>query len=160
MQYAHIPTLCASKENSRLIDSMIITVQLKTRTLILLFLSVFLISCRSVFPPSGTIIDCNGQRITPLTNTEKKPEFPGGKIAFNDYLWSHINVSDEIVNEKVAVFFVVTKSGEICDIRIVSKENQKLDNEVKRVLENMPNWNPGTNSGLPEDAYYYMELRF
>ena len=125
-----------------------------------------LFSCKSsdIFPATGTTFECYGQLVTPMENPTKKPEFYGGGQAFSEFFRANINLPQEAINRKikgkVRVTFIVTKEGKICDVRIVSKPKEYLDNEVIRVTKMMPKWIPGINEGKICDCYYLLEIKF
>ena len=133
---------------------------------LLLTLSVILIttlsSCKSSFPAAGTLVECNGQLLKPILNPTKRAEFSGGKQAFSDFMRANINLPQEArkIRGKVRVAFIVTKEGEICDIRIISKPKQYLDREVIRAIRIMPKWVPGINEGEICDCYYLFDIKF
>lgn len=132
----------------------------------LLFNLVFIVaitlsSCITSFPTAETPVNCNGQMLTPLKNPTIRPIFPGGHHAMHNFLENNINHSQETkVKGKVRVAFIVTKKGEICDVRITSKPKKYIDNEIIRVIKMMPKWTPGTNEGETIDSYYLLEIKF
>lgn len=83
--------------------------------------ATILSSCQSSFPVAGTAIECNGQFLKPIKNPTKRAEFPGGKQAMHKFLSENINLPlEKNIRGKVRVAFIVTKDGEICDVRITS----------------------------------------
>jgi len=77
------------------------------------------------------------------------------------FLKDNINFSQETkVKGKVRVAFIVTKDGNICDVRITSKPKKYIDNEVTRVIKMMPKWIPGYNAGEIIDSYYLLDMKF
>jgi protein TonB len=100
--------------------------------------------------------------LKPILNPTQRAEFSGGKQAFNDFIRANINLPQEArkIKGKVRVAFIVTKEGEICDVRITSKPNQYLDREVIRAIRIMPKWLPGINEGEICDCYYLLDIKF
>lgn len=121
-----------------------------------------LFSCKSSFPVSGTLIECNGRLIKPIRNPDIRPEFPGGRQAMHEYFGNNLTPPTEDLNKKVKgkirVVFVVTKEGEICDIRITSKPKEYFDNEVIRVMKLMPKWTPAIHEDEIVDSYYLLDI--
>ena len=80
-----------------------------------------------------------------------QPEFPGGTKGLADYLSKNIkyprNSRTASIRGKVIVYFNVEKDGEISNVKINKGVNLVLNNEAKRVVENMPNWKPGLRDG-------------
>ena len=78
---------------------------------------------------------------------EKQPEFPGGLAAMQEYLANNIIYPIEAIESgiqgMVYIKFLVTKSGEIEQLKIVRGVDDLLDNEAKRVILLMPKWVPG-----------------
>ncbi|NLC93348.1 MAG: hypothetical protein GX677_07810 [Treponema sp.] len=128
----------------------------------LIFITAALFSsCKSSFPVAGTPIECNGQLIKPIKNPTKRAEFTGGQQAMHNFLRENIKLSETITTKgKVRVAFIVTKDGEICDVRVTSKPKEYIDNEVIRVIKGMPKWIPGTNEGKIIDCYYLLDINF
>jgi hypothetical protein len=130
------------------------------------FLFVFIIvttfsSCKSSFPAAGTVIECNGQFVRPILNPTKRPYFPGGPQAMSKFLKDNVKLPQETqVKGTVRVAFIITKDGSICDVRITSKPNKYIDNEVIRVIKMMPKWIPGYNAGEIIDSYFLLDLNF
>lgn len=98
-------------------------------------------------------------------NVEKMPEFPGGMIAMMKYLQRNIRYPNEArVNNKAGrafVSFVVNKDGSIQDAEILkSSGNFHLDQEAIRVVENMPKWNPGKQSGKVVRTRFVLPVTF
>ena len=121
-------------------------------------------SCKSSFPIAGTVIECNGQLLKPILNPTKRAEFVGGKQALYEFIRANLNLPQEEINRNlkgtVRVAFVVTKEGEICNLRIISRPNKYIDDEVIRVIKKTPKWIPGINENDIVDCYYLLEIRF
>jgi len=136
----------------------------KIRLIVVLVSAVILFSCKSSFPAAGTTVECNGQLIKPILNPTKCAEFPGGRQAMFTYFKENLILPKEAINQKikgkVQAAFIITKNGEICDLRITSKPKEYLDNAVIRVIKMMPKWIPGINEGVKVDCYYLLEIQF
>jgi len=129
-------------------------------TLIVITASI-LSSCITSFPAAGTYVDCNGQMVMPVRNPTDRASFPGGEQVMYKFLRENIKLPhDAKVKGKVRVAFIVTKNGEICDVRITSKPKKYIDNEVARVIKMMPKWIPGINGGEIIDCYYLLDIKF
>ena len=128
--------------------------------MVFIILAVFISSCASVFPPAGTIIDCNGQKVIPIKNPSVRASFPDGKNAMLEFFLRNFNYSKGKFKGSVTLAFIVTKEGNICDVRITSKSKEYLANEVARMLKIMPRWNPAINEGENVDSYNYIKFKF
>lgn len=99
-----------------------------------------------------------------IAMVEQKPEFPGGEAAM--YKWLSENIvypsaaSEEGVQGRVVVEFVVGKDGSITNVRIVRPRHPALDKEALRVVKAMPKWMPGRNNGQPVKVTYTLPVTF
>lgn len=82
---------------------------------------------------------------------ETMPEFPGGQEAMVSFIDSVRRYPQEAVAKKiegrVITSFVVEKDGSIPGIMIVRGVDSLLDREAIRVIEAMPKWKPGIQTG-------------
>jgi len=88
--------------------------------------------------------------------------FPGN---WNDYLRKNLNA--DILNEKAAtgiytvvVAFVVTKDGNLTDIRLEEPLGNKADAEAIRVIKKSPRWKPAKQYGSYVSAYRRQPITF
>lgn len=95
---------------------------------------------------------------------EQKPSFPGGESAM--YKWLQDNIiypaaaSEEGVQGKVTVQFIVEKDGSITHVQVVRGKHPALDAEAARVIRKMPRWTPGRNNGQPVRVTYHFPVQF
>ena len=99
-----------------------------------------------------------------IAMVEQKPEFPGGEAAMYKWLGDNIvypsAASEEGVQGRVVVEFVVGKDGSITNVRVVRPRHPALDKEALRVVKAMPNWVPGRNNGQPVKVTYTLPVTF
>lgn len=99
-----------------------------------------------------------------IAMVEQKPSFPGGEAAM--YTWLSQNIvyppaaSEEGVQGRVVVEFVVSKDGSITNARVVRNRHPALDREALRVIQAMPRWVPGRNNGQPVKVTYTLPVTF
>lgn len=99
-----------------------------------------------------------------IAMVEQKPSFPGGEAEM--YRWLSNNIvyppaaSEEGVQGRVVVEFVVGKDGSITHVRVVRPRHPALDREALRVVQSMPNWIPGRNNGQPVKVTYTLPVTF
>lgn len=99
-----------------------------------------------------------------IAMVEQKPSFPGGEAAM--YTWLSQNIvyppaaSEEGVQGRVVVEFVVGKDGSITSARVVRNRHPALDREALRVIQAMPRWVPGRNNGQPVKVTYTLPVTF
>ena len=72
---------------------------------------------------------------------DELPTFPGGDEKLMHYIAQNLRYPAEMRSQeksgKLFVSFVVTKKGKVTDVKVV-----KSHEEVVRVIESMPKWNP------------------
>lgn len=82
---------------------------------------------------------------------ENQPTFRGGNSAMMKFLSDNIKYPVEAIEKKidgrVITNFIVEKDGRITDVQVVRGIDPLLDKEAARVVQSMPNWQPGTHRG-------------
>ena len=91
---------------------------------------------------------------------EKNPEFPGGEEAMMTYIQENIEYPDTEAQGIVYVQYIVTKTGEIEDVKIVRGVNELLDKEAIRIVESMPKWTPAEQAGKPVAVRFTLPIHF
>ena len=84
---------------------------------------------------------------------EEMPQYPGGDVALIKYISENLKYPQEALDKKISgrvvVNFVVTKTGNIADIKINRSSNPLLDNEAIRIVKSFPKFTPGKIKGEP-----------
>jgi len=101
---------------------------------------------------------------TKKVNNDTKPEFPGGKLAFVEFLKTHIVYPDSakahsVVGQVIASFFI-NSDGSVTDITIVQGLGDGISEGVIESLKQMPRWKPATHNGKPIRAQYKVPINF
>jgi TonB family protein len=95
---------------------------------------------------------------------EQMPQFPGGPASLMQFLSQNVKYPEEAYQKgpqgHVIVTFVVEKDGSITEARVVRSIEPLLDKEALRVINSMPNWNPGTQNGEPVRVKYTVPITF
>lgn len=95
---------------------------------------------------------------------EEQPEFPGGMSKMMQWLSENIEypqkAQDNYVQGRVIVQFIVEKDGSISSPSIVKGVDKDLDAEALRVVEMMPDWEPGKNNRQPVRCYFTLPINF
>ena len=101
---------------------------------------------------------------TPLLVVEQSPEFPGGYEAMLKFLKDKISypsIAQEAgITGTVFVSFVVSKTGEISNTRILRGIGQACDEEAIRVVNEMPRWIPGRQNGSAVPVIFQIPIKF
>ncbi|GET25454.1 M56 family metallopeptidase [Prolixibacter sp. NT017] len=95
---------------------------------------------------------------------DKMPEFPGGDLALRKYIAANIHypkdAQEKGVQGKVYVNFIVTKTGAVGGAKIARGISPSLDAEALRVVNNLPQWTPGTQRGEPVNVQFTVPINF
>lgn len=95
---------------------------------------------------------------------EQPPSFPGGEAAMYEWLSKNINypviAQENNIHGRVTCQFVVGRSGEIEDVRVVRGMDPSLDKEAIRVIKSMPKWIPGRQGGSAVKVRYTLPIQF
>ncbi|MDQ3291609.1 MAG: M56 family metallopeptidase [Bacteroidota bacterium] len=99
-----------------------------------------------------------------FTFVEQNPSFPGGTEKMIAFLSKNIKYPATAKNADlegtVVAEFVITKAGKITDIKIVKSLSPETNAEAKRVIKQMPDWEPGKQDGKPLNVKYTLPIRF
>ncbi|VAW21139.1 hypothetical protein MNBD_BACTEROID04-1097 [hydrothermal vent metagenome] len=99
-----------------------------------------------------------------ITKINSQPQFPGGNKELAKYLGKNIRYPENSENSssrgKVIVCFKIEKDGRISNIEIVKGVNKILNKEAKRVIANMPNWEPAIKNGIPISTLLKLPIVF
>lgn len=92
------------------------------------------------------------------------PKYPGGENALYDYLSKNIRYPELLVKIKmegeVDIKFTVTKDGDINKVEIIRGFDPLADDEVLRVVQKMPKWEPATIDAQGIDSDQKMTITF
>ena len=95
---------------------------------------------------------------------EQMPEYPGGMQELFGYLAKNIHypkdAEDQQIQGRVIATFVVMKDGTISNTKVVKSVSPSLDEEALRVINSMPNWIPGRQSGQAVNVKYTIPISF
>lgn len=95
---------------------------------------------------------------------EEMPVFKGGDKALLKYISEHV-VYPEICKENdiqgtVYVGFVVNEKGKVTDVTILRGIDPLLDKEALKVVQNLPDWKPGLQSGKSVKVRMNLPIKF
>ena len=92
------------------------------------------------------------------------PEFPGGYAALTKYLSSNLvypnKAKEKGIQGRVMVKFVVEEDGRTSHIEITQSLGGGCDEEVIRIIEQMPKWKPGKNKEKPIRCWFMLPIKF
>ncbi len=99
-----------------------------------------------------------------IINVKEKPSFPGGEAALLKYIAEHTNYPasalEKDIEGKVYIRFVVTKTGNIGETKVLRSADPLLEEEALKVVKSMPKWTPGKNNGNPVNVWFIIPVKF
>ena len=97
-------------------------------------------------------------------SVEVMPEYPGGVVEMMKFLQMNINyppmAAANKIGGRVVVQFIVDKTGQVGDVKVVRSVNEEIDAEAVRVVKSMPNFTPGQQDGKPVSVWYTLPISF
>ncbi len=78
---------------------------------------------------------------------DKLPSFPGGFLAFEEFLNKNYIALQIERPASITVEFVVSEDGQISKLKLKKGFQADFDKEIMRILALMPKWNPGQSGG-------------
>lgn len=97
-------------------------------------------------------------------DNDQLPQFLGGEVALMKFIADNLHYPDSAkakkIQGRVVVKFVVTKTGEIGEVKIVRSKDLDLDKEAVRIVKSLPNFIPGKLNGEVVDMWYTLPIKF
>ena len=114
---------------------------------------------------AGTSQPNQAQNTTQLyTTADSMPSFPNGDLARMSYLVQNLRYPEEAkkngIQGKVRLSFVVESNGKISRVKVTESLGAGCDEEAVRLVQNMPEWNPGLIDGKPVSVEISMSISF
>jgi len=92
------------------------------------------------------------------------PEFPGGEIELRKYIGKSVKypviAQENGIQGRVYISFVVSKKGEVTEVKVARGVDPNLDKEAIRVVKAMPKWKPGKQRGKAVKVSYTVPINF
>ncbi|GAB3703325.1 energy transducer TonB [Spirosoma flavus] len=100
----------------------------------------------------------------PFLTAEQQPEFPGGMDALRSFLGKNLKypraAASAGVSGRVYISFVVNTDGSLTDVQVLKGVGFGCDEEALRVVNKMPAWRPGKQSGRTVRVKYNLPITF
>ena len=97
-------------------------------------------------------------------SVEQMPQFVGGDAALMKFFETHIQYPPEAaknnIQGKVIVQFVVDKTGQVGEIKVVRSVDKELDKEAIRLIKSLPKFIPGRQNGRAVSVWYTLPVTF
>lgn len=95
---------------------------------------------------------------------EQPPQFPGGDAALLKYISDNLRYPqlaiENNIQGRVVVQFVVTKTGQVGEVKVVRSKDPDLDKEAVRVVKTIPRFQPGKQNGNAVNVWYTLPITF
>lgn len=95
---------------------------------------------------------------------EQQPEYPGGMDALRTFIGKNLNyprpAANAGVSGRVFVSFVVNTDGSLADVQVLKGIGFGCDEEAVRVIQRMPRWRPGKQSGRAVRVKFNLPIAF
>jgi periplasmic protein TonB len=119
-----------------------------------------LLAQSSLSPDTLSNVD-NGEIFTVV---DVMPEYPGGNEAMVRFIGSNTQypTSARRSGEEGTVFvgFIITKQGDIRDVKTVKGVSPAVNEEAERVIRSMPRWIPGMQAGKNVSVRFVLPIKF
>lgn len=98
----------------------------------------------------------------PFITVEDMPVFPGGESAMQKFVADNLKYPESAqkagIQGRVTVRFIVGKTGDISDVRVIRGIDPECDAEAVRMIQSMPNWTPGKQNGIAVPVYFTLPI--
>jgi protein TonB len=95
---------------------------------------------------------------------EQMPCFPGGQGRLLEFIEENMRYPKECAEKgiygRVIVAFIVERSGQLSNIRVVKSVHPALDKEALRIVNLMPRWIPGRQNGKTFRVKFLIPIKF
>lgn len=95
---------------------------------------------------------------------EEMPQFPGGERALMLFLKNNLQYPETAKKNGISgtayVSIRINATGNISGVKILSSPDSLMANEAIRVVNMMPQWNPGKLRGKPVNTVFVLPVRF
>lgn len=100
--------------------------------------------------------------IDSLDNNKKilPPKFKGGDKALRTYFGRHMRRRSIVDRGVVVVAFTVDQMGKVINPKVMRGVNPAVDNEARRLVSTLPNWQPALKDGVPVSAEVRVNIEF
>lgn len=112
-------------------------------------------------PKQAAVVEDNN--VYDFVSIEQHAEFPGGMAKFYAFAGKTPYppmASENNIQGKIIVSFIVEKDGKLTDIQVLRGLGYGLDEAVVKQLKSCPRWTPAIQNGKPVRERYSLPLNF
>lgn len=98
--------------------------------------------------------------VTGVAGISLYPDFPGGIPKFHDFVKKHYQFPKKAnkIQGSLVASFAIEKDGKLDEIKIIHDLQYGLGDELTRVLNQSPRWNPAELNGKKQRIYFELHL--
>ncbi len=101
---------------------------------------------------------------TTWVEVDEMPVFPNGDSALLKYIGDNVKYPEvakkEGIQGRVIVRFCITSRGNVTSCGILKSVSPEIDAESLRVIESLPDFEPGKVDGKPVSVWYMVPITF
>jgi TonB family protein len=95
---------------------------------------------------------------------EDMPSFPGDLPALKTYIYSNLEYPEQAKTQGIEGFvivrFLINEKGEAVNAEVLRSSYKGFEAPALKVINEMPDWNPGKQRGKPVKVWYVMSIKF
>ncbi|HUX95243.1 MAG TPA: energy transducer TonB [Bacteroidales bacterium] len=119
-----------------------------------------LVSEKTAFPKVPTMIGSD----TTWVEVDEMPIFPNGDSALLRYIADNVKYPEVAkkagIQGRVIVRFCITSKGNVTSCGILKSVSPEIDAESLRVIQSLPDFEPGKVAGKPVSVWYMVPITF
>lgn len=100
----------------------------------------------------------------PVDQLDKMPAFKGGDEALYRYLGENIVYPQELKDAGISgmcyIGFIISEDGSIGSVEVAKSDNEQLEPAALKVIEGMPDWEPGVKDGQEVKVKFVLPIKF
>jgi len=121
-------------------------------------------SVKSTIKFTAPVIISHGNDSVYYNGVEKMPQFPGGEEEMLKFIHDNLHyppvAATAGIEGRVTIRFVVSRDGDVTDVKVIRGFDAACDKEAVRVVKLMPKWIPGRQEGRNVPVYYTLPIVF
>lgn len=119
---------------------------------------------QKIYSPCNDIEVEKSDAVPVLEIVEEQAMFPGGPSAMMKFINENLVYPDSAlikgIEGVVVIEFIVLENGKLCDLRILKDVGGGCGEETVRVIQMMPDWEPGKQRNIPVRVRMRAPIKF
>ena len=127
---------------------------------LLLGINIFNNKAAAQTKTTDTVKEKISDKSTVFGGPETVVSYPGGDVAFRNFITSHLRYTEGMKNGRVIITFTINKDGTLSNFKILRGLGELNDKEALRVLKLSPKWSHPLQAGKPLAVQYTASIIF